>query len=309
MQGFLIIDKPAGISSHDVVRRVRKAAGMRRVGHAGTLDPLATGLLPVALGDATRLIEYFSDREKGYRAIMRLGSETDTQDSEGEVLATAEWQAVDADTLEQAFISFRGEIEQVPPMYSALKKDGVPLYRLARQGIEVERSVRRMTIHSLNLLDFSPPEVSFDVICSKGTYVRTLCHDIGRQLGCLAHMISLRRFLHGRFDLSMAVTLEQIEQAGNEGLSDLLMSPLDALSDLPRFTIEGEAYIRLLDGIPPAVDEVHPAAELCADGTLACLVNNDNLLAVVRYEPRRQTETRGDFRLQKVFLPQGAEKT
>ncbi len=309
MQGFLIIDKPAGISSHDVVRRVRKAAGMRRVGHAGTLDPLATGLLPVALGDATRLIEYFSEREKGYSATMLLGSETDTQDSEGKVLATADWQAVDVDQLEQVLTSFRGEIEQIPPMYSALKKDGVPLYRLARQGIEIERPARRMTIHSLKITRFAPPEVDFDVICSKGTYVRTLCHDIGRQLGCLAHMTSLRRFLHGSFDLSVAVTLEQVEQAGAEGLSDLLLSPLDVLTDLPRFTIAGEAYDRLLDGIPPAVDEIHSATELCADGALACLVNADNLLAVVRYEPQRQNETRGDFVLQKVFLLNDAEKT
>ena len=207
MQGFLIIDKPAGISSHDVVRRVRKAAGMRRVGHAGTLDPLATGILPIALGDATRLIEYFANREKGYSATMRLGSETDTQDSEGEVLATAAWDTVTSAQLEQMLQSFRGDIEQVPPMYSALKKDGVPLYRLARQGIEIERPARNMTIHSLKVTRFEPPEVDFDVVCSKGTYVRTLCHDIGRQLGSLAHMTSLRRFLHGSFDLSAAVTL------------------------------------------------------------------------------------------------------
>ena len=305
MQGFLIIDKPAGISSHDVVRRIRKVTRIRRVGHAGTLDPLATGLLPVAIGDATRLIEYFSDREKGYSATMLLGSETDTQDCEGEVLETADWQAVDAAGVEATLGQFRGEIEQVPPMYSALKKDGVPLYKLARQGVVIERPARKMTIHSFNLTEFSPPTVSFDVICSKGTYVRTLCHDIGRDLGCLAHMMSLRRFLHGRFDLSMAVTLETVEEVGVEGLSELLLSPLDALAGFPRFVIQGEAYGRLLDGIPPAVDEVQFEGELCADGTLVCLVHNDTLLAVARYEPQRQTEIRGDFVLQKVFHPQG----
>ena len=305
MQGFLIIDKPAGISSHDVVRRIRKAAGIRRVGHAGTLDPLATGLLPVAIGDATRLIEYFADREKGYSATMLLGSETDTQDSEGVVLATADWQTVDAARFEMALVRFRGEIEQVPPMYSALKKDGVPLYRLARQGVVIERPARRMMIHSLDLTEFSPPEVSFDVICSKGTYVRTLCHDIGHHLGCLAHMTSLRRFQHGRFDLSMAVKLEAVEECSAEGLSGLLLSPLDALAGFPRFEMNGEAYNRLLDGIPPALDDLQFEGELCADGTLVCLVNDDNLLAVARYEPQRQTEIRGDFILQKVFHPQG----
>lgn len=306
MQGFLVIDKPAGISSHDVVRRVRRACGIRRVGHAGTLDPLATGLLPVAIGDATRLIEYFADREKGYSATMLLGSETDTQDSEGEVLATGDWQSVDADRIEQALTAFRGEIDQVPPMYSALKKDGVPLYRLARQGVDVERPARRMTIHSLQMTRFAPPEVDFDVICSKGTYVRTLCHDIGRNLGCFGHMTSLRRFLHGRFDLSMAVSLEQVEQADSGQLEELLLDPLEALGDLPRFSIDGEPYARLLNGIPPARDEVQPLGEQTVEGGLACLVHEDRLLAVTLYEPERTIEKRGDFRLQKVFLPQVA---
>jgi tRNA pseudouridine55 synthase len=304
MQGFLIIDKPAGMTSHDVVRRVRRAAGMRRVGHAGTLDPLATGLLPVAIGDATRLIEYFSEREKGYSAVMRLGSETDTQDSEGAVLATADWQEVDAEQMESALTQFRGEVEQTPPMYSALKKNGVPLYKLARQGIEVERPVRTMKIHSLDMTSFAPPEVCFDVVCSKGTYVRTLCHDLGRQLGCFAHMTGLRRFLHGRFDLSVAVTLDEVEQRGVEGISELLLSPLDALSDIPRVMIEGEACKRLLNGVPPTVDEIKVGKGELQEGALVCFVNGSSLLAVAYYDLERQVETRGDFRLQKVFYPQ-----
>jgi tRNA pseudouridine55 synthase len=304
MQGFLIIDKPAGITSHDVVRRVRRAAGLRRVGHAGTLDPLATGLLPVALGDATRLIEYFSDREKGYSATMQLGSETDTQDSEGEVLATADWQEVSADQIESTLAQFRGSIDQIPPMYSALKKNGVPLYRLARQGVEVDRPARKMTIHSLTVTRFEPPEVDFDVVCSKGTYVRTICHDIGRQLGCYAHMTGLRRFLHGRFDLSVAVSLDEVERCGAEGLGELLLSPLDALSDMPRLELNDVAYANLLNGIPPAVTEIHATGEMCSDGELVCLVRGSDLLAVACYEPERKNEIRGDFRLQKVFLPQ-----
>jgi tRNA pseudouridine55 synthase len=303
MQGFLIIDKPAGITSHDVVRRIRKTTRIRRVGHAGTLDPLATGLLPIAIGDATRLIEFFADREKGYRATMRLGSETDTQDSEGVVLNSADYQTVTAEQLEAALENFRGEIEQIPPMYSALKKNGVPLYKLARKGLEVERPARKMTVHSLEVTRFAPPEVSFDVVCSKGSYVRTLCHDIGRTLGCFAHMTDLRRFQHGRFDLSVAVTLDQVEKCDAAGLSDLLLSPLEALAGLPRFTIDGDPYARLLNGIPPAFDEVQLSVGSYSDGALVCLVHDDNLLAVAHYEPERKNETRGDFNLLKVFLP------
>jgi tRNA pseudouridine55 synthase len=160
-----------------------------------------------------------------------------------------------------------------------------------------------MMIHSIDVTDCSLPEVSFDVVCSKGTYVRTLCHDIGLKLKCFAHMISLRRFLHGSFDLSMAVTLDRIEDVGASGLSEYLLSPLEALVEMPRYLLNDEAYSRLLNGIPPAIEEVQPAS-ICADnGDLVCLVYNENLLAVARYEPQRQNENRGDFCLQKVFLP------
>ncbi len=304
MQGFLIIDKPAGISSHDVVRRIRRVAGMRRVGHAGTLDPLATGLLPIAIGDATRLIEYLADREKGYSAVMRLGSETDTQDSEGVEIAAGDWHNVDAAQVERELAQFRGEIEQVPPMYSALKKDGVPLYKLARKGVEVERAVRKMVIHTLVMTRFAPPEVAFDVVCSKGTYVRTLCHDLGRKLGCFAHMVELRRFLHGRFDLSMAVSLDEVEQRGTNGLPELLLAPLTALNDMPRCIIAGEACQRLLNGVPPVKDEVLMESGQCRSGELVALVRDTHLLAVARFEPQRQIERRGDFRIEKVFYPQ-----
>lgn len=303
MQGFLVVDKPAGISSHDVVRRIRKVAGIRRVGHAGTLDPMATGLLPIAIGDATRLIEYFSDREKGYRATMMLGSETDTQDSEGTILSTADWTSVDESRVREALTPFRGEIDQTPPMYSALKKDGVPLYKLARQGVEIDRPSRKMMIHSLELTDCSLPEVSFEVVCSKGTYVRTLCHDIGRQLGCFAHMTSLRRFLHGSFDLSMAVTLDKIENEGFGGLSEHLLSPLEALTGFPRYVLGDKAYSRLLNGIPPVLDEVGFEGGVANNGDLVCLVYQGQLLAVASFEPERLNEIRGDFCLQKVFLP------
>jgi len=303
VQGFLLVDKPAGMTSHDVVRRVRRLSGIKRVGHAGTLDPLATGLLPVALGDATRLIEYLADREKGYLAEMRLGVQTDTQDSEGEVLATAPWEGIDRQQLLVALDGFRGWIEQVPPMFSALKRNGVPLYKLARQGQEVERAARKVEMLALELLRFEPPLVELSVLCSKGTYVRTLCHDIGLALGCGAHMTALRRFRHGRFDLAQAVPLAAAESAGRDGLAALLLSPLAALDDLPLAQVGDSGRSRIRNGVPPEVSEVSFVAGLPSAGALVRLAHGDFLLAVARYAPERGHDPRGDFELQKVFHP------
>lgn len=303
MQGFLLVDKPAGVTSHDVVQRVRRLSGVRRVGHAGTLDPMATGLLPVAIGDATRLIEFLADREKGYLAEMCLGAQTDTQDAEGEVLVSASFDAVTLDSLQSALACFRGRIEQLPPMYSALKRNGVPLYRLARQGIEVERSARQVDILALELMRFTPPLAEISVLCSKGTYIRTLCHDIGLRLGCGAHMTSLRRFRHGRFDLTQAVSLAAAEAAGRDGLPGLLLSPLDVLPDLPLVLAGAAARARLADGIPPLQSEVVFPDTECEAGALVRLAFDGRLIAVARFAPVRKNEPRGDFELIKVFHP------
>jgi tRNA pseudouridine55 synthase len=303
MQGFLLVDKPAGVTSHDVVQRVRRLSGVRRVGHAGTLDPMATGLLPVAIGDATRLMEFLADREKGYLAHMRLGEQTDTQDAEGEVLASLPWNTIDVSSLQSVLSQFRGRIEQLPPMYSALKRNGVPLYKLARQGLEVERAARQVDIFNLDLLRFEPPTVELSVLCSKGTYIRTLCHDIGLQLGCGAHMTSLRRFRHGRFDLSQSVSLADAEAVGRAGLSALLLSPLDALSDLPLAQAGDVARARLANGVPPQQVDVDFSDGDCAPGTLVRLAFQGQLLSVARFAPGRENESRGDFELLKVFHP------
>ncbi len=307
MLGFLLVDKPAGMTSHDVVRRVRRLSGVKRVGHAGTLDPLATGLLPVAIGEATRLIEYLADRDKGYLAVMRLGAQTDTQDSEGVVTATGEWESITAQQLQSVLVRCTGEIEQVPPMYSALKRDGVPLYKLARQGQEVERAARRVEIVELELIRFDPPDVELRVLCSKGTYIRTLCHDIGLMLGCGAHMTALRRYRHGRFDLEQAVPLAQAEEAGRDGLAELLLSPLAALSDLPQARVDAAGRMRLRNGIPPELSSVDFSERVAQSGELVCLVDVERLLAVVRFAPERFQEKRGDFELLKVFHPPEAD--
>jgi tRNA pseudouridine55 synthase len=300
MDGILVIDKSKGLSSFDVVRRVRRLAGTRRVGHAGTLDPLATGVLPVAIGWTTRLIEYLMGAEKVYRTTLCLGSETDTQDSEGKVLATAEWQQVDLAAVEQVVRELTGAIQQVPPMYSALKRDGVPLYRLARQGVEVERAARDIFIRSIEIESFEPPFVKLCVTCSKGTYIRTLCHDLGRKLGCCAHMTELRRVRNGLFTEQESWSLESLEQMAEEGDALPLLSPAEALSDWPELVIDGPVLDRLLNGVAPDLCEVETDVSLELGQAVRCMTGGE-LVALARYAPDRPPEKLGSFQILKVF--------
>jgi len=299
MHGFLLIDKPGGITSHDVVRRIRRKLNIRRVGHGGTLDPMATGLIPVAVGDATRLLEFFSDGDKGYSATMRLGETTDSQDADGEIIAKADWQQLQAAEIKNAINGMAGPIEQVPPMFSALKKNGVPLYKLARQGIDVERQARQIVIRSINMTDCSLPDVSFDTLCSKGTYIRTLAHDIGQQLGCGAHLTSLRRFRHGPYDIADAVSLDQFENTAD--VADLLIPLIDVLHNFPLGHLGPEAVERLMNGVPPQKEEVEIDGP-CAEGDMIRLTDGEKLLAVAAYAPSRKEEARGDFQLSRVFV-------
>jgi len=209
--GILLVDKPVGWTSHDVVQFVRKRFRFRKVGHCGTLDPTATGLLVLVLGRATKLSARLTNQDKVYRGVMELGVETSTDDSEGEVIARRDASGVTRESLEEAFDRFTGEIEQIPPMTSAVKKGGRPLYKLARKGVEIDREPKRVVIHELQLLDFRPPEVEFELHCSKGTYVRTLCADIGRDLGCGAYLKTLRRLASGRFRVEDAVPVEDMK--------------------------------------------------------------------------------------------------
>ena len=216
MNGIVIVDKPAGWTSQDVTARLRRVFGTRRIGHGGTLDPMATGVLPVFVGRATRGVEFFEHAEKSYEAILRLGVTTDTEDITGTVLERREVN-VTREALEAALERFRGEILQVPPMYSALKVDGQKLCDLARKGKEVERRPRPITIHELTLLDFTWETARLRVRCSKGTYIRTLCKDIGETLGCGGCMESLRRIAAGEYTIAEAVPLEALLQAENPG--------------------------------------------------------------------------------------------
>jgi tRNA pseudouridine55 synthase len=302
MNGILILDKPGGLTSHDVVRKVRRVCQTRRVGHAGTLDPMATGLLLVAVGEATRIVEYLMEGGKTYRATLKLGEATDTQDAEGQVVARSEHNRFTGAEIEQAFAAFRGRQQQIPPMFSALKKNGVALHRLARKGLEVERQPRDIIIKSLEILTVDLPFISFEVVCSKGTYVRTLCHDIGLKLGTLAHMTALRRHRSGSFHIEEAVTLDDLEQADSATLQQWLLPLSDGLRDYPSCELQGEALQRLGYGIPPRAEELYCPTPL-EEGQIVVLRNTGRALAIGRYAPSGEREKRGAIELCKVFNP------
>ncbi|MBR1660225.1 MAG: tRNA pseudouridine(55) synthase TruB [Oscillospiraceae bacterium] len=228
MNGILLIDQPAGWTSMDVCAKLRGAFHEKRVGHSGTLDPMATGLLVVFLGRATRAVEFAEADGKTYEAGLRLGVTTDTQDLTGEVLAEREVRTTDAE-LEAALARFRGEIEQTPPMYSAVKIGGKPLYKIARKGGEVERKPRKITIYELERRGGTIPEVLLRVRCSKGTYIRTLCHDVGELLGCGGTMSALRRTAAGPFSLEEAHTLDEVLEAAENAAAERWLLPVERL--------------------------------------------------------------------------------
>ena len=254
--GILVIDKPAGWTSMDVCAKLRGILRVKRIGHAGTLDPRATGVLPVFVGRATRAVEFASEGEKEYVAGLKLGLVTNTQDTTGEVLEQKPV-SVTPDQLEAALEQFRGPIEQVPPMYSAIKINGKKLYELARKGREVERKPRPITIHALTLEEqLSEDEFVIRVRCSKGTYIRTLCHDIGQALGCGGCMSSLRRTMAAGFSLDSAVTLEAVQQA--ENAADLLL-PVDSyFSREPALTVSPEEEKMVRNGMTLVRPDLEP---------------------------------------------------
>ncbi len=256
MNGLLVVDKPEGPTSFDVIRVVRRALGITRVGHTGTLDPMATGVLPICLGESTRIAQFLTEGDKTYEAVVRLGASTDTQDRTGTVLAEADPSSIGREQLEAALDRFRGEIEQVPPMYSAVKVDGKRLYELARSGQEVERTARRVTIYEAKVLAFSPPEATLRVHCSKGTYLRTLAHDLGELLGCHAHLTALRRIQSGPFRIEQSLPLDELKKLPPDEIARRLVSPREALSALPELALDARAAKRLAHGQRPSLSEV-----------------------------------------------------
>ncbi|MBI2171809.1 MAG: tRNA pseudouridine(55) synthase TruB [Chloroflexi bacterium] len=225
--GILTLDKAQGMTSMEVVRQVKRLTGHRHVGHGGTLDPEATGVLPIFLGQATRLMEYLLEGEKEYLGTLRLGIATDTYDAAGRVTEEREAGGVTRETLEEALSGFRGVIRQTPPMHSALKWKGQRLYELARRGVEVEREPRTVEVSRLDLLEWQPPYATLAIQCGRGAYIRSLAHDVGQALGCGAHLAGLRRTRTGAFRIGQAVTLEQLREAIAEGQGTELLLPVD----------------------------------------------------------------------------------
>lgn len=283
VDGVLLLDKPQGLSSNTALQIARRLLNAEKAGHTGTLDPMATGLLPLCFGEATKFSSELLDADKAYAATLKLGVTTTTADAEGEVLQTRPV-AVTQAMLDAALAKFTGPIAQVPPMYSALKRDGKPLYEYARAGVELEREARNVVIHKVELLAWQGDEVRIAVDCSKGTYIRTLAEDIGEFLGCGAHLTALRRTRIATITLDGAVTLEQLENTPDR--DDLLAATESLLGDLPEAHLDAAASDRLLHGQPVTVAGVSAPRyrTYAADGRFIglCLLDAQGRLAPKR---------------------------
>lgn len=291
IEGLLVVDKPAGMTSHDVINRVRRVAGLRRVGHAGTLDPLATGVLLVCLGRATRLVEYLVGQPKTYVTTVRLGQTTDTYDADGEVVQERPFAHITPVLITQALAPLRGPIQQKPPIYSAIKKDGQPLYKLARRGEQVEVPLREVTIYELSLLALNLPEIELEINCSSGTYVRSLAHDLGEALGCGGHVASLRRTAVGNFTAAQAVALADLTR---DTMGDFLQPMITAVAHLPRLDLSIEEATDMENGRFVQQQPNQPQADLvqayAADGRFVGIAKANDAL----WQPHKIFPAMGD---------------
>jgi tRNA pseudouridine55 synthase len=287
MDGILNINKPAGITSYTVVAMVKRMTGEKHVGHAGTLDPAARGVLPICLGQATRLVEYLMDSTKTYLAEIELGISTDSFDMEGTVTQRCDASAIDIKQIETALTAFRGVISQIPPMYSAVKHQGKPLYELAREGIEVERKIRTAKIYSLDIKDWHNPFLTIEVTCGKGTYIRSLANDLGQALGCGAVLKTLVRSRCGVFEIEDATTPEQLEQSCKGGYWESLLYPMDSILSLWETAIvspEKAQFIR--NGVLVSLSE---NTELAATIEFCRAYTQDgNLLGILHFDAEKK---------------------
>ena len=295
VSGVLVLDKPAGFSSNDAVQKAKRMFHARKVGHTGALDPLATGVLPLCFGEATKFSQYLLDSDKKYWTRLKLGVATDSGDADGQVIQTRPVVNVDAEKIEAALRFFRGEIDQVPSMFSAVKHQGQPLYKLARQGIEIERQARRVTIFSNELAAFEGDELELEIHCTKGTYVRTIAEELGEILGCGAHVTALRRRAAGPYHEDDMITFEKLEAALEEGSLDRFLLPVSsAVRQWPEVRLTDNTAYYLRQGQPVIVPHAPTSgwvrlAEIEEDDSVR-FIGVGEILDDGRVAPRRLVE-------------------
>ena len=297
IHGVINIHKEKGYTSHDVVAKLRGIVGQKKIGHTGTLDPDATGVLPVCLGKATKLCDMLTDKNKTYETVMLLGKATDTQDISGTVLSEGAIDALDDESVKDVILSFVGDYMQVPPMYSALKVNGKKLYELAREGIEVERKARPVTILEIQIKEINLPRVRMEVSCSKGTYIRTLCHDIGEKLGCGACMEELIRTRVSRFKLEDSLTLSQVQELKEAGDLDKILVPIDEMfSDYEAITLKDEFMSFVYNGNTFMPKNVKQYIELVDGKMVRVYDDKGNFIAIYKFIKEMYI-----FKIEKMF--------
>jgi len=297
IHGVINIHKEKGYTSHDVVAKLRGIVGQKKIGHTGTLDPDATGVLPVCLGKATKLCDMLTDKNKTYETVMLLGIETDTQDISGNVLCENSTDKLEEEGVKKAILSFVGDYMQVPPMYSALKVNGKKLYELAREGIEVERKARPVTILEIQIKEINLPRVRMEVSCSKGTYIRTLCHDIGEKLGCGACMEELIRTRVSRFKLEDSLTLSQVQELKEAGDLDKILVPIDEMfSDYEAITLKEEYMSFVYNGNTFMPKHVKQYIELVDGKMVRVYDDKGNFIAIYKFIKEKYI-----FKIEKMF--------
>ncbi len=298
IHGVINIHKEKGYTSHDVVAKLRGIVGQKKIGHTGTLDPDATGVLPVCLGKATKLCDMLTDKNKTYETVMLLGKVTDTQDISGTVLSEMSTDTLDEETVKTAIQSFVGDYMQIPPMYSALKVNGKKLYELAREGVEIERKARLVTILDIQIKEINLPRVRMEVSCSKGTYIRTLCHDIGEKLGCGACMEELIRTRVSRFKLDDSLTLSQVQELNEAGNLDKILVPIDEMfSDYDAITLKEEFMSFVYNGNTFMPKHVKQFIELVDGKMVRVYDDKGNFIAIYKF-----IKDKYSFKIEKMFF-------
>lgn len=298
INGIINVHKEKGFTSHDVVAKLRGIVGQRKIGHTGTLDPDATGVLPVCLGKGTKLCDLLTDKDKTYETVLLLGKETDTQDISGQVLNEAVWEHLSEEEVKEAIVSFLGDSEQIPPMYSALKVNGKKLYELAREGKVVERKARPIRIKEINILDINLPEVRMEISCSKGTYIRTICHDIGIKLGTYGCMKELIRTRVSRFEISDSYTLSELQELKDHGELLSVIAPVDSVfQDVESFVLLSQMEFLALNGNPLKVDGIESSLHWANDQQIRVYLNSGEFVGIYLYKSTNKT-----LKLRQMFL-------